>query len=360
MYSVLHIAPENIAGVPYSFYDMYKKMGHTSRLVTFHRNPFGLPEDICLDFYLPKNNLAGKWRKKKVAERQEEISRSTQAIEFKPRNIPESIFFGIRDFLRRREVVKVIRENSLGNYDLIFYHGGLDFFRYPSQATEWKRQGKKLISFYHGSDLRIRGYIKELDAITDLNLTSEYDLLTMKAGLEYCFYPYDPSELPQRKVNYSGKVKIVHSPTNRRYKGTELILGVIERLKNERDIEFFLIEGKPRAEVLEIKAGCDICIDQVGGNMGGTGYGKSGLESLALGLPTLTNMTEDYKNWLPENPFVLCNNADELYANLKLLIDDRDRRERLGKLGKEWVIKYHGYESVYKNITELFQRKGII
>lgn len=339
---------------------MFKKMGHDSRLVTFHKNPYGLPEDICVDFYLPRNPFAMNWRRKKVGLREKQLKTNHLAREFSPGNLFEQTFFYLRDLLRRGRVNKLISDNLLDSFDIVFYHGGLDFYRYPHQALRWKSAGKKIVCFYHGSDLRIRGYIKELDSAADLNLTSEYDLLTMKENLGYCFYPYDSSELPDRKTHNNDPIRIVHSPTNRRYKGTDLIISVIEKIKDERNIEFLLLEGIPRKEVLEIKAGCDICIDQVGGEMGGTGYGKSGIESLAMGLPTITNMTDEYQNWLPDNPFVVCNNSAELYNKLIWLIDDSSVREAIGGQGKIWVKKYHGYESVYNHLSSLFTDKRII
>ena len=128
---------------------------------------------------------------------------------------------------------------------------------------------------------------------------------------------------------------------------------MIKSKKKER-IEFLLLENLPRQKVLEVKSTCDICIDQVGGTMGGTGYGKAGLETLAMGIPTITNMTDDYAKWLPENPFVVANNANQLYNKLNELIDSNDLRNEFGKKGKDWVEKYHGIKSVNNRLKELY------
>ena len=202
--------------------------------------------------------------------------------------------------------------------------------------------------------------IKELDEISDLNLTSEYDHLALKKDLKYLFYPYDYSEVPEKKERGEGKIRIVHSPTNRKYKGTELIISVIEKIKKEKNIEFLLMENVDRKRLLEIKSECDISIDQVGGTMGGTGYGKAGLETLAMGIPTVTNMTKDYEKWLPENPFVVANNSEELYKVLNDLIEDESYRVENGKKGMQWVKKYHSYKSVNENLMKLYRDNGII
>jgi hypothetical protein len=358
MLKILHLAPQNYAGVPYSYYQMHNACGDYSRLVTYHKNPLNFPEDICLDLPLPDFPLAKIWRRKKVAYREEQPIKTAPV--FKPKNLLEKIYFSVNDFLKSGRVLESILEYKLEDFDIIHYDAGLDFSRNASIARKWKGEGKKIVCCYYGSDLRIRGIIKELDEISDVNITSEYDHLALKKDLEYLFYPYDPSELPQKSTLDNEYVTIIHSPTNRKYKGTALILSVIEKIKKERKINFLLMENVDRKELLNTKSRCDISIDQVGGNMGGTGYGKAGLETLAMGIPTITNMTKDYEQWLPENPFVVANDADELYSRLIELIDNKGLRVEAGLKGIEWVKKYHGYEQVDKKLKELYRLKNII
>jgi hypothetical protein len=358
MLKILHMAPQNYAGVPYDFYKMHLACGDTSRLITYHKNQIDFPEDICLDIPLPKHKLASFWRRKKMRIKEEQSS--GKASYFKPKNFIEKFYFSMSDMLRKKKVDEFIERYDLNSYDIIHYDAGLDIFRDSSLAKRWKKEGKKIVCCYYGSDLRLRGIIKELDEISDLNITSEYDHLSMKDDLHYVFYPYDPSELPVRKENDSGVVKIVHSPTNRKYKGTDLIISVIEEIKKKYNIEFLLLENMERDKVLEIKSGCDIAIDQVGGSMGGTGYGKAGIETLAMGIPTITNMTDDYAAWLPENPFIVANNAKDLYRRLEELIHSITLRSEKGEEGKHWVDKYHGYSSVDKRLKELYREKNII
>ncbi|HEX9253111.1 MAG TPA: hypothetical protein VF870_12770, partial [Ignavibacteriaceae bacterium] len=335
MLKILHIAPLNFAGVPFDFYKMHNACGNHSRIITLHQNERVFPEDICLNLPLPNQTLAKILRRKKI-ESLEEKERDT-AHYFESRNLFEKSYYKIYDLLIQPRIEKAISDYSLNDFDIIHYDGGLDFYRDSRQALKWKKQGKKIVCCYYGSDLRIRGLIKELDEISDLNITSEYDHLALKKDLKYLFYPYDASELPNKKERTGEALKIAHSPTNRKYKGTELIISVIDKIKKERKIEFLLMENVQRKKLLGIKSECDISIDQVGGSMGGTGYGKAGLETLAMGIPTITNMTKEYANWLPENPFVIANNFDELYKSLIELIDNELYRTEYGKKGIEWV-----------------------
>lgn len=358
MLKILHLAPINFAGVPYSFYDMHNKCGDYSRLVTYHKNERDFPEDVSLNLPLPNSSLAKYWRKEKVTLREEDKLFSPPY--FQPKNIFEKLFFTANDFYKKNKVLSLVEELNLNEFEIIHYDSGLDFFRNSVLAKQWKKQGKKIVCCYYGSDLRVRGIIKEMEEISDLNITSEFDHLALKSGLEYIFYPYDPEELPEVSKNENERVAIVHSPTNRQFKGTELIISVIERIKEKRSIDFLLLENLERTKVLEIKSKSDICIDQVGGTMGGTGYGKAGLETLAMGIPTITNMTDNYAKWLFENPFIVANNAEELYKKLIELIDNKNLREDFGKKGKIWVKKFHGYESVNIRLKELYSKYKIV
>jgi glycosyltransferase involved in cell wall biosynthesis len=358
MLKILHLAPQNYAGVPYDFYKMHLSCGDKSRLITYHKNPHDFPEDVCLNLPLPNFNLAKSWRKKKVKDK--EIKPPKNAPYFHPKNILEKFYFKISDFHRKNLLPQIIEQYHLEDYDIIHYDAGLDFLRDASLAKLWKKEGKKIVCCYYGSDLRIRGLIKELDDISDLNITSEFDHLALKKDLHYLFYPYDTSEVPIKSERQNDEITIVHSPTNRKYKGTDLIISVIEKIKKEKKIKFILLENYPRNELLKIKSKCDISIDQVGGTMGGTGYGKAGLETLAMGIPTITNMTKDYSRWLPENPFVVANSAEELYTKINELIENVKLHNEIGANGKKWVEKYHGYKNVDGKLKELYRLKNII
>ena len=88
----------------------------------------------------------------------------------------------------------LIASENLDAFDIIHYDGGLDFTRDSRFAKRWKAMGKSIVTCYYGSDLRARGIIREMDEMSDLKLTSEFDHLAMKDDLEYVFYPYDPIE----------------------------------------------------------------------------------------------------------------------------------------------------------------------
>lgn len=351
---ILHVAPINVAGVPYSMVQMHRRFGHTARLVTLHKNALTFPEDICLDIPLPRNPLANWWRRLKQTSSSLPPS---QLPVHEPYNAIEELYFQYDDWRRKSVVASAIEKYGLDDFEVIHYDGGLDFFRDARIAKQWKREGKKIVCHYMGSDLRVRGIDRQMDALSDLNLTNESDHLLLHPNIHYIFIPFDATEYSVRSQE-NERLRIIHSPSNRAAKGTELILPVMQRVVKERNVEFVLVEGKPHHEVIHIKQTCDIAIEQVG-NFGGTGYGRNSLETLAMGIPTITEMTPDYLAWLPENPFILAT-PETLFERIIEVIDSPELRRAKAREGRAWVEKYHSFESVNARLMQLYRDHGIL
>jgi hypothetical protein len=345
---ILHIAPQNFAGMPMDFVQMHRQNGIESRLITLYKNTLNFDEDICLNLPLHTGKIAKSWRDNKV-----------EAVKYyKPKNFIESIYFKFRDFKNRSKINNVIEKYNLYDYDIYHFDGGMDLFRNIIFAKELKKRNKKIVCCYFGSDMRTRGIFKELEEIGDLNLTVEFDHLKLKQNINYLYFPFDTKKIEFR-IPETDKIKIVHSPTNRLFKGTDKIIKIIEELKKERDFEFILLENKKREEVIEIKKHCNLAIDQIGGELGGTGYGKNSIENLSMGLPTITEFSEDYLNFIEENPFIHCG-IDTLKNSILKIIDRPKILKEYSIKGREWVEKYHSFSSVNNKLLELYVRNNII
>ncbi len=349
---ILHIAPQNFAGMPFDFVKMHRNSGAESRLITLFKNTINFDEDICLDFKLPTGNRAKSWRDSKINKTEPELKFNS------PKNLPEKLYFRFRDEMHRPAINNIIKKYDLFNYDIYHFDGGMDLYRDLRFAKELKMRGKKIVCCYYGSDLRTRGIFRELDEMSDLNLTVEYDHLSLHKNISYIFFPFDVSEYKISKKKNS-KLKIIHSPTNRKFKGTDKIINVINEIDKQRQIEFILLENMDRNKVLEIKSECDLAIDQVGGEMGGTGYGKNSIENLSLGVPTFTEFTEDYLNFLKENPFIH-STIGTLQENILKLIDNEILRNEISISGRLWVEKYHSFESVNRMLQGYYMKNNIL
>lgn len=364
--SILHIAPENTAGVPYNVMEMQRRFGFTSRLLTFYKIPFDFPEDICLNLTLPRGKLAMGWRKFKQSKlhenlAQNKINQYTHMPYFSPKNTMEKYYLKLREKKNQNDFLKALDEFGLYNFGIIHFDGGIDFFSDSRMAKKWKSEGKKIINCYFGDDLRTRGIVKKMDEMSDLNLTFEYDHTLRHPNINFLFFPFDNSGMKyvsDEDYNSDKILKVVHAPTDRFIKGTQEVLSAIEKVKKSRNIDFILLENLPREEVIKEKSKCHIAIDQIG-NRGGTGYGINSLETLSMGIPTITDMNCGFDTWLPENPFVIAN-SNNLADKLVELIDSSDYRKKTRKDSRKWVSKYHSYESVFGKMLELYIKHNIV
>jgi hypothetical protein len=189
--------------------------------------------------------------------------------------------------------------------------------------------------------------IREIHAASNLNLTSEFDLLSLYPDLHYLPIPYDCSHLPD-STTPGKKIRIIHTPSNPDAKGTHLIEPVLQRIAKVRDIEYRILTGVSNDRVIEEKKRSHIAIEQIG-NFGGTGYGVNSLETLAMNIPTLTEFTPDYARFLTNHPFVLVT-KDTLDQTLLRLIDDEEYRKRAGAMGRQWVEKNHSFINVWNTM----------
>jgi len=82
------------------------------------------------------------------------------------------------------------------------------------------------------------------------------------------------------------------------------------------------------------------------------------VESLSMGICTLTEMNKKYCEFLPDHPFVNINEKT-LETVLKKLISDRTRILHYGKKGKEWVDKTHNYLGVADSLYTYYRNIGL-
>lgn len=366
--SVLHIAPENTAGVPFNVTNMQNKFGMPARLITFYKIPYDFPEDICLNLPLPRSKAAMKWREIKQSMLKSKINQKnfdpwTFLPYFEPKNSAEKAYMKLRENKNKNKFLNALNQINADSFDIIHYDGGIDFFYDSKLAKAFKLKGKKIVNCYFGDDLRTRGIVREMDEISDLNLTFEYDHTLRHPNINFLFFPFDNSVIPFADNNtfedsFKNKIKIVHSPTQRIVKGTPEIISAVNKVIANRNAELVLLENMPRSDVLKIKQSCHIAIDQIG-NRGGTGYGINSLETLSMGLFTVTDMNCNMDKWLPENPFFVAD-KNNLYDVIINIIDNFqnliNKRDEL----RNWVIKYHSYKSVFDKLIQYYKSADIL
>ncbi len=334
---ILH-APDNIAGQASIVAKAQRELGVEADVLIFDQNKFNYYCDMNL-------SLSGK-----------------------PRIIREFllIFTFIKCFFK---------------YDIFHFHFGRSFLPYNLDLLIPRLFGKKTIMHYWGSDIRQSDiainyvHFKTLDELRKIYPEKEdkYKIKNMKrvekyANLtivgDYPLLPYSPRSTVIKQAidltkfafvgceNRNKKTKIIHAPSHREKKGTKYVLETIERLEKEKyNIEFILIENQPNDYVLETCKSADIIVDQLVLES----HGIFPIESMALGKPVLCRIDEKFIKYYPGLP-ILRTDPDNVYENLKLLIENPDLRKEMGEKGRKYVEEIHDSRKISQQLIELYKR----
>lgn len=157
----------------------------------------------------------------------------------------------------------------------------------------------------------------------------------------------------------NGVVVIVHTPNHRGFKGTEFLVEAVSVLQAEGlMVELRLLERLQNSEVRRImNEEADILVEQ----LIFTGHGMNGLEGMASGLPTVSNLEDEayvmpMRRWSYFNECPLVSASPEtLVEVLRKLITRPELRRELGRAGRVYVEKYHGLDSaqyLFSNVID--------
>ena len=358
---ILYISPENTVGTLTLWKKEHEKRGNECRTITFFQSPKSFEDDICLNlpfnFTRPamaniRNKIyqfyrggSGYFREKKG-----------YPPVWKPEGFLDRSFFKIKDLLWMPIVYKAIKKYKLDNFDVYHFESGIDFLKNESFVKNLKKKKKIISSSYNGEDLRSRGVMPFINRVSHLNLTNELDLLEKHPNINYLFLPFETSRF-NRKSRLNQKLLVGHAPTNRYYKGSNHIIKVCEKLKTQGKIEFDLIENVTNEEAINRKNELDIFIDQIG-DKGGWGYGMNSIESLSMGICTLTEMNKYYEDFMRDHPFVNINEKS-LEKVLTDLIRDHEKVLLKGSQGKNWVGKHHDISKVGDELYKYYKQLGL-
>jgi glycosyltransferase involved in cell wall biosynthesis len=359
---ILIIAPENTVGTLNLWKKAHEAHGNECTFITLYPTKHDYDQGICLNLPLVKANplyMIGRHQYYKLVRGGKGDYQKKEGYPpvWEPNSFLERNYFQFRDWLWSFKVEKAIEEYGLLEYDIIHLDWGLEFYRDCRFVKRLKKAGKPIVCTYHGQDLRTRGVIPAIDKASNLNVTSELDLLKKHPDIQYLFLPFDTKQhQPSFKMNET--IRICHSPTNRYYKGSETIIPICEKLAERENVEFVLIENMPHATTQKIKQSCDILIDQIH-NRGGWGYGMNSVEALSMGLCCVTELVDEYVDFIPDHPFVNVN-GDNLKEMLEELVINPEKIMEHRKKGREWIIKDHDIRNTSEVLYGYYKDRGLI
>lgn len=244
---------------------------------------------------------------------------------------------------------------AAGIKSVMLPYGG-DFWRYSWVAEAEMRHALLLDypdagRFQREIDERVERWLREADVVVGglmVEGASRWDVLATN------YVTIADGRVTPRE-NWSradggpgGAVKIVHAPNHRGVKGSEFVLAAIDELKaSGLKIELELLERRPNEEVLEAMRAADICID----HCIGSGYGLFAIEAMASGSATMAKLEDEQRigvhrhfGWLAQCPLVSAN-IEQLSETIEHLARDPDLREELGRMGVEYVRRFHSDET---------------
>jgi glycosyltransferase involved in cell wall biosynthesis len=303
---ILH-GPYDYGGAGFRISRAQRKLGHKSDFAVFRPSYFNFPADFIL--------------------RDEK--------EFWPRS--KKFFF----------LLKCLRD-----YDIFHFHSESIFAAEFRDITFLKKLGKKVVFHFHGSEIRNKKMHPRLK-LANARLVSSVDLFQFVPDGIWIPQPVDLEYWRPHVEDGSKKtISIIHAPSHRKKKGTDLILSTIEELKREGyPVELSLIEGQPYDSLKEHYQKGDIFIDQL--IIGA--YGNFAVEGMALKKPVCVFIKDKFAPLYPGELPVVNSCSGNLKKNLIKLIEDGSLRKELGEKGRAYVEKYHEVNEIALKCLSIYQ-----
>lgn len=303
-YKVLH-APTSVGGNPQVLSRALRQLGVDSRSLVVSQNYLAYRADIELHrpgqsfvmrelkrlwailFFLPRFDIIHYNAGTTVA--------SAYAFTYHPRQglkgVVRRFYAGYLRLLQRFELAYV---QKLGKAVFVTYQGDDARQGDYSRANFAINIASQVDDGYYCaiSDAYKRRSIRTLASICRQIYSVNPDLLhVLPTGARFTPYSHVFMDdwLPSYTQAEGRPLRIVHAPSNRKVKGSELILEALESLRGQGfEFELLLVEGMSNAEARKVYESADVLVDQLFAGW----YGGLAVELMALGKPVLVYIRE--------------------------------------------------------------------
>ena len=274
--------------------------------------------------------------------------------------------------------LELLFQDLLGKYDVFIFNGWRTIFPDYSDLPLLKRNGKRVIMFFLGSEgrpqwmqgnsleLSLEGILRQTQTVFNrvrfLEQHCDYVVSHPPTSqfLTRPFVPFLGVGIPFLKP--IGNVKpirpesplVLHAPSSP-YKGTSRIRAAVETLKKEgQQFEYLELKGLPNAVVLENLARCSFVIDELYSDSLLAGLGT---EAAHFGKPTLIGSLPDIRDTmqgsaLPPPPCEIFHNGDPL-PGMRRLLNDVEYTHTLGDQARAYVNAHWSVEHIGQRLADM-------
>ena len=166
------------------------------------------------------------------------------------------------------------------------------------------------------------------------------------------------SALSESNQDRHSKLRVVHAPNHREFKGTRHLEEAVSALQAEGvPIELVLVENLPNHEALEVYRTADVIFDQC--LIGFHGY--FALEAMALGKAVMCYIRkpEEYLLYPLECP-IINTHVDTLQDDLRRLVSSREELVSIGRRSRKYVERHYSREAFAGRLKHAYMDLGIL
>tara|TARA_B110000116_G_scaffold87494_1_gene76132 strand:- start:2928 stop:3860 length:933 start_codon:yes stop_codon:yes gene_type:complete len=236
--------------------------------------------------------------------------------------------------------------------DILHYHGQAISTGYRDLIMWAGIMKKPIILHYHGSEIRNKKSSQFVNDFVEHIYVSTPDLLKSVKSAEWLPNPVNLEKRVYSDLAITEKLIVLHAPSNRKIKNTQAVIDSIDILKDEGiEIELNLAENIGHEKLMEMISESHLIIDWVNPDFGI--YGVLSIESMAMGRPVICTLTESlYKKY--DLPIIHCH-PNDLSSKIRNLSSTRDKLIDKGKLGYDFVHKYHDSTEIAKKVINRYE-----
>lgn len=274
-------------------------------------------------------------------------------------------------------------------YDIIHVHSQSLLTMMMQEYYQLKELGKKCIFHFRGCDIRRKSesdgffpdlnccqecdypdgacdndqqkiYLRAVRELGDAFFCTTPDLLPFcPLGTKYLPFTSPPDDLINEikpAAREKNIFRVVTSSNHDGVDGTQYVRDAVGRLKIDgHNIELVEVRKTPYREALSIYASADVYAGKL--RMGF--YNNANIECMMLGIPCMSFIRPEFREeYCPDCPVIQAT-PDTIYEVLRQYIAQPEELSRIGKLGPDFVRKYHSEEKSIRPLVDCYKTLSI-